>query len=150
MAEYKCQGPCGEVKDVETGFHKQKNVLRGHDATCKVCRYKRGKKRLEERRRAGERFQDAHSRYVKRKTDSSGNYIRRELKSGRGRDPANGYIKKGHPEAKYLPSPEKVAHESWLIRAENLFTRIFFCPKGIKDSIRCPMRHKVDMECFNE
>ena len=117
MAEYICEGPCGESKDIITGFYAANNK-RGRDGTCIACRLLQANQRLSRRRLE--------------------------------RDSANGYIKKGYPEAKYKPSPEKIAHESWLIRAENLFARIFFCPAGIKNSVRCPMRHKVAMECFDE
>ncbi len=73
MAEYICEGPCGESKDIITGFYAANNK-RGRDGTCIACRLLQANQRLSRRRLE--------------------------------RDSANGYIKKGYPEAKYKPSPE--------------------------------------------
>ncbi len=115
MAEFRCQGECKQVKDVETGFYKA-NSTRGHDGTCKVCRLIEARQRLRERRLNGVS----------------------PPKRRKGRDPANGYIKKGHQGAKFTPSPAEIKHGTWLIRARDFFDRFFSKPKDKSACLRCP------------
>ncbi|HEG43273.1 MAG TPA: hypothetical protein ENH94_04405 [Phycisphaerales bacterium] len=131
--KFKCRS-CGKVKDVKTGFYKCPGVKTGHDNTCKVCRHEQAKARLEERRAAGEKILDERGRYIKRKTDADGNYIRRLPKVGQG----------GNPRSRN-PTPEQIAHGTWLIRTQAFFDRFFSTPSDKRNCMQCLIVCKNNM-----
>ncbi len=105
--KFKCID-CAVPKVVKDDFYTTSTKL-GHDRTCKECRSAQAAEYL--------RLSKAGISPSRRKVvNASRNYVRKQNKI-------------------YTPTPEQIAHGTWLIRAEHLIKMIFF--KGFFDREKC-------------
>ena len=124
----KCEVP----KDAVEGYYSSPLRKDGRDRTCRKCRGKMAVARLEKRKAAGEKLWDNKGRYIKRKTDASGNYPERKTY---GQDFAK----------RHNPTPTEIAHDTWLIRSQAFFDKFFSNPGDRRNCVRCPRecRHSL-------
>ncbi|KKL14475.1 hypothetical protein LCGC14_2515280 [marine sediment metagenome] len=123
MALFRCIGKCGRLKTAPDDFY-ENNSKRGHTTSCKVCIC-------------------AATRLRNPPTGNKQGRPKGTVKTGPKKAKKNYYVKKTLDfQRRANPTPEQIAHGTWLVRAAAFFDKFFSMPVDKRNCVRCPRECK--------